>query len=350
MLIFKGAHHLHKYFANDIHGDTLFGRSESGFTNNKLTLAWLKHFNQFTEKRTVGQYRLLIFNGYGSHITQEFIEYCWEHRIRPFQLLPHSTHILQPLDVGIFQTYKKNFKEAIQREVFHGLTQMTKTDFFSIFQGFSDRTFKPKLIQSAFRKTGLVPFNPSIVLDAMKDYGGHQGTEDIWDESSDSEPAFGTPPPLPWRQYTTPITNIERKRGSEYIQQRIQNGPITPTVIRVMQKVEKGTEKMVIQGQLSKELLAANNAYAKQRKERKEGSNKVVQKYGEIYGRQARRQALLDEVAEGRVVNMHEKRLAAPYKKRYQRFVKDFFGKYCDLRSQGHFSTAGSSIELDVEF
>ena len=38
MITFKGAYHLRKYFKNDTDGDILWSRSESGFTNDKLTL------------------------------------------------------------------------------------------------------------------------------------------------------------------------------------------------------------------------------------------------------------------------------------------------------------------------
>ena len=76
MLTFKGAWHLRKYFKNKIDGDTLFSRSDSGFVNDKLTLRWLRHFNDFTKNRTKGRYRMLIFNSYRSYITQDFIKYC----------------------------------------------------------------------------------------------------------------------------------------------------------------------------------------------------------------------------------------------------------------------------------
>ena len=295
---------------------------------------------------------MLIFDGYGSHITQPFIEYCWEHRIRPFQLPPHSTHLLQPLDVGIFQTYKLNLKKSIQNEVFHGLTEMSKTDFFSIFQAFSDHTFAPKRIQSAFRKTGLVPYDPAIVLDKMKEYGGIQ--VEIEEEGSslsdDSEPAFATPPPRPWTEFRTPITNTQRRRGSEYIQSRVRSGePLTPIAIRVMEKVEKGTDQLVISGRLAQELLKANNAYAEQRKQRKDGSNKVVQKYGEIYGSQARRQIAEDEEDEKRVVNMREKRLQDPWKKRYKSIMTKFPSLYINLRNSGKFGHSGSLFELGFD-
>lgn len=69
IVIFKGAYYLSKYFNNDIDGNTLWVHSESGFTNNKLTIKWLQYFNLYIEKRTLGRYRILIFNRYRSYIT-----------------------------------------------------------------------------------------------------------------------------------------------------------------------------------------------------------------------------------------------------------------------------------------
>ena len=54
--------------------------------------------------------------------------------------------------------------------------------------------FTPKLCKSAFRKTGLVPFNPSVVLNKIKEYRGIQDVLAV--ESSDDESdSFATPPP-----------------------------------------------------------------------------------------------------------------------------------------------------------
>ena len=56
MITFKGAYHLRKYFKNDTDDNILWTRSESGFTNDKLTLFWLKHFERYTANRTKGRY------------------------------------------------------------------------------------------------------------------------------------------------------------------------------------------------------------------------------------------------------------------------------------------------------
>ncbi|KIM92662.1 hypothetical protein OIDMADRAFT_66409, partial [Oidiodendron maius Zn] len=85
-----------------------FARSSSGYSNDTLGLKYLEHFNYYTQSKSVGKYRMLIFDGHGSHLTQEFLDFCWQHHIRPFQLPAHTTHLLQPLDVGVFQSLKHN--------------------------------------------------------------------------------------------------------------------------------------------------------------------------------------------------------------------------------------------------
>ena len=80
--------------------------------------------------------------------------------------------------------------------MFFGATEITKADFFVLFLVFSDRTFTPKLCISAFKKTGLIPFNPSVILNKIKEYKGVQDVLRV--ESSDNESkGFSTSPPRP---------------------------------------------------------------------------------------------------------------------------------------------------------
>jgi hypothetical protein len=76
MIIFASAYHLRKHFNNDMDSDILFARSLTGYSNNKLGLVYLKHFNWFTELLTKGSYCMLVFDGHSSHVTQPFIDYC----------------------------------------------------------------------------------------------------------------------------------------------------------------------------------------------------------------------------------------------------------------------------------
>ncbi len=112
---------------------------------------------------------------------------------------------------------KGEFRSTIREEVFLGATDILKADFFLKFQAFSNKTFTTRIMKSAFKKAGLIPFNLEMVYDKLKDYGGLAPEVivrvDGESSSDESEPAFATLPPWPWLEFHTPLSNRERKRG-----------------------------------------------------------------------------------------------------------------------------------------
>ena len=114
MLILAGIVHQEAWYRETgLEDDTLIAVSETGYNNDELAMHWLRHFDRFSALRQIGAYRLLLFDGYESHGTREFLEYCEKKKIIPFCLPPHTTHLLQPLDVVLFQPYKHYHAEAI---------------------------------------------------------------------------------------------------------------------------------------------------------------------------------------------------------------------------------------------
>jgi hypothetical protein len=99
----------------------------------------------------------------------------------------------------------------------------------------------------------------------MKQYRGIQETqrEESPSSSEESEPAFVTSPPRPWAEFTTLMTNIRRRRGLNYVSERLKARTITPTVIRVQKKVSKSADRMILLGQLAKEHLMATKTKEK---------------------------------------------------------------------------------------
>lgn len=112
----------------------------------------------------IGRKRLLILDGYGSRYTKPYIKYCDDHNIILFGLPPHSTHILQPLDVVVFQPLKHYYNKAIDCIVRDGCLHITKIEFFMIIQDVWLKSFKKTTILSSFEKTGIHPWNPQLVL------------------------------------------------------------------------------------------------------------------------------------------------------------------------------------------
>jgi hypothetical protein len=87
MLILLGMELLKHHFNNNIDSEVLFKTNKEmglGYTNNQLAINWLEHFEYYTRlrRRTCqgvehnGQWRILIIDGYSSHPTLEFIDFC----------------------------------------------------------------------------------------------------------------------------------------------------------------------------------------------------------------------------------------------------------------------------------
>ena len=73
-----------------------------GWTINEVGLSRLKtKFTPWAKNRLQRTHILLIVDGHGSHVSLEFIDFCIKNQIVALCLSPHTTHILQPLNVGI---------------------------------------------------------------------------------------------------------------------------------------------------------------------------------------------------------------------------------------------------------
>ena len=167
ILILAGKQHLDNWFQESLEPNTFWGVSDTGYANDDLCEAWIKHFDQFTKNKRVGVWRMLLFDGYDNHLTREVLSYMECNKIISFCLLPHSTHLCQPLDVEVFQPFKHWHTEAIDTAMRQANGDYIRIDFLANFQAVHDRAFKISTIISAWEETGLIPYNPSIVLDRL---------------------------------------------------------------------------------------------------------------------------------------------------------------------------------------
>ncbi len=135
-IIFKGKVHLILWYENtNLLTDWVIALSENGWTNNELGLKWLTDiFHKHTVARTIGKYRLLILDGHGSHATPEFDKFCADHSIITLCMPAHSSHLLQPLDVGCFSTLKRSYGRLVAEYIRLGINHIDKAEFLPIFQ------------------------------------------------------------------------------------------------------------------------------------------------------------------------------------------------------------------------
>jgi hypothetical protein len=165
--ILKAKHHDQAWYHNNPL-DWRIGVSKNGWTTNELGLAWLKHFIQHTEARTIGSHRLLIINGHKSHQSLEFQNLYKESKIIALCMPPHASHILQPLDVRCFAPLKRAYKTEINVLANSHINHINKRTFLATFLAVYNKAISKSNILSSFQATSLVPLDPEVVLSKLK--------------------------------------------------------------------------------------------------------------------------------------------------------------------------------------
>jgi hypothetical protein len=66
---------------------------------------------------------------HGSHLTPEFDRFCAQSLIVPICMPAHSSHPLQPLDVGCFEFLKRSYDILVDDTMRHGINHIDKRDF-----------------------------------------------------------------------------------------------------------------------------------------------------------------------------------------------------------------------------
>jgi hypothetical protein len=96
-----------------------------------------KHFEPLTRlDKGNDQHRIIVLNGHSTHIKNfKFVKFALDHNIHLLDFPSHATHILQPLDVGIFGPLAKYYSlEVIDLNTYGGLdTNIQRGDFFKMF-------------------------------------------------------------------------------------------------------------------------------------------------------------------------------------------------------------------------
>src|ERR1051326_7779194 len=168
LIILAGANHLsHWYKDSKLPPEWRIAVSEKGWTDDELGYEWIQHFQEHTAGRQRGVYRLLILDGHGSHHSIRFESFCRENNIITLCMPPHSSHILQPLDVACFGPLKTSYSRQIEKKMRAGVNHITKDDFLAVYYDTHLAALTSSNICSGFRAAGLVPHNPEEVLSLL---------------------------------------------------------------------------------------------------------------------------------------------------------------------------------------
>ena len=232
MLIFAGKVHISTWYQNaEIPRDWVIALSDNGWTNDDLGLQWVRTvFDPITTSRTVGTHRLLILDGHGSHGTPEFDAFCKEKNIITLCMPAHSSHLLQPLDVGCFSPLKSAYRRLVANGARVGINHVDKSEFLSIYTRARTETLSASNIRSGFRATGLIPLNAEEVLARL--------------QITVQTPTPPPPPIIPMQWEAETPHNLTELRQQTMLLQGLLRGshsPPSPT-IRAVNQVVKGCQ------------------------------------------------------------------------------------------------------------
>lgn len=133
--------------------------SAKGYMDSDLFVNWLE--NVFVPHCGKERPVILIMDNLGAHLTPRAIDVAKANQVELLCLPAHSTHLLQPLDVRIFNVVKANLSKAASRVGFQS-SRITRAHMPSLIK-YALNCLSGNDITEAFRLTGIVPYNPSII-------------------------------------------------------------------------------------------------------------------------------------------------------------------------------------------
>ena len=94
-VIFKGKVYIEGWLDNYLPLGSRIEVSDNGWTTDEIGLRWLENlFIPSINRRSKGAWRLLILDGYSSHLTPKFDQICEQNNIIPLYILAYLSHLL----------------------------------------------------------------------------------------------------------------------------------------------------------------------------------------------------------------------------------------------------------------
>ena len=279
-IIFAAANHQSQWYQN-LPENYILSVSKNGWTTNELGIEWLQRvFEPNTASRTIGEYRLLILDGHGSHATTEFDRFCMEKKIIPLYMPPHSSHILQPLDVSCFSPLKHFYKQKVEDLAQKRINSIKKDDFLYIYPAAHEKALSSFNIKSGFAATGLVPLSPERVL--LKFSKTKTPTPPSTADSSHTNQSYGIG--------KTP-NNIHELEKQKKKVQFLENEQVSPDRIEMAKEKEAKSHEMCMHHiLLLQERIGNLEEEMGNKRKRKQQTRQYIQNGGSLSVAEAKRQ------------------------------------------------------------
>jgi hypothetical protein len=144
--------------------------SDTGYINERLGVKYLEYFILYIKASFITSVKFLLMDSYISYCAPEFVLLAHQHHIILYTFPSHLTHVMQPLDVGVFQLYKHWYKKVIQHAMYNLDISYNIVFFLRDLTEIRYNTFKIGTVKNAWKKAGIWPLNCKQTLANMKIY------------------------------------------------------------------------------------------------------------------------------------------------------------------------------------
>ena len=171
-IVFTGASLQGQWFPEDFEmqrdfPDWKYDKSLTGWSNAQIFLKWFREVYLIeTKPQRPSDWRILILDEHSSHLNDDFMFLAFKHKVQLIYLPPHTSHKTQPLDRSVFGPLKNYFRQHTKALAgYTAAAAINKRRFLYCYRDASREGMTSGNLRSGFRKTGIWPFNPSIVMD-----------------------------------------------------------------------------------------------------------------------------------------------------------------------------------------
>lgn len=163
-----------------------YGISTKGWMCENNFIDWFRNLfiPSLPEERPV----LLILDGHESHVKYEVRQLAKDNQIEIAKMPSHTSHLLQPLDLGIFKPLKQAYDRSAHAFFLSERRYVTKRDFPALI-GQAWKSYKPEYGINAFKKAGIVPLNRNAIANtSLAPSSSYQVTDYLPDSSITVDP------------------------------------------------------------------------------------------------------------------------------------------------------------------
>jgi hypothetical protein len=219
--------------------------TESGWSNSAVFKRYLEqHLLKYLPERCLDNPVLILYDGHKSHINLGLIDWAKSQNIILFVLPAHTSHVLQPLDVGCFGPFERIYSSVCHKFMRDNCGQsITRFNVCALGSKAYSQALSPNNLQASFRRTGIYPYDPNAI-----DSSVFKPSEALQQETSSLQSIIQPSETEVSQFFCNKEANIISKKQAtkkrKYLSSVVSGKPITEDVIiQKIQDHEEGRNK-----------------------------------------------------------------------------------------------------------